>query len=151
VTDDVEFDFAAFPRGDLAIRIDRRQLLRSVVTEMRVAEGKSQGGKAMRLAELGTIPDEHLAVIRPVIVSSCTVEESNGFAWAKLGTFGPRLKLFPLEAPARQLFMAFDGGTSLGELAIRLAEETGWDASHARAYTRGVFLHLISRGVCLPA
>jgi hypothetical protein len=35
-------------------------------------------------------------------------------------------------------------------VAGQIAEERGWDDRRSFAYVRGVFLHLVAHGLCLP-
>ena len=154
MADRATYDFAAFPRGELVMRLDRREVLRSLATQLRVSQGTSRGGVAMRLADLGAIPDDQLATVRPLARSDYSFEDDGDFTWGVTrarGTRGKRLKLFPVDPVTSYVLHAFDGTLDLGAIAQRLSSELGWGTGHALAYVRGVFLHLVTLGVCVPA
>jgi hypothetical protein len=44
----------------------------------------------------------------------------------------------------------FDGRTPLREIAEGVRAVSGWEPERAFAYVRGVFLHLVTLGVCVP-
>jgi hypothetical protein len=122
--------FAAFPRRPLTLRWHRRQMLTSLATELRVRSQRRDGGNDMKIADLGTLPDEILELMTPILAPHYAAEQ-----------FGPAFSA---------VIERMDGRSTLREIAGRLAAETGWNADHAFAFTRGVFLHLVSEGNCLP-
>ena len=123
-------DFAAFPRARLTLKWHRRQMLTSLATELRVRSDQSRGGSAMKIPDLGLLPDEILEIMTPRLGSDYMVE--------------------PLDPPFARTVSLIDGQTTLGQIAERLARECSWDRGHAFRYARGVFLHLASQGFCLP-
>lgn len=128
-------DPARFPRGRLTLAWTRRHVLSSLVTEARVSRDEAAGGTVVKLADLGTMPDEILELQRPLLFGAATAERS---VILRLGE-------------ARQAAARFDGRTTLGEIAHQMAGELGWDEAYAFAYTRGVFLQLVSEGLAAPA
>ena len=144
------YAFETFPRGDLTIKIDRRQALLTVATQLKVRERQSRGEAAYRLSALGSLADERLAVVSPVPVPGCAIAEQDGFVWAHVPGVERPTKLFPVESAARSVFNRFDGRTMLEVVARHLSAEVHWDDAKAFAYVRGVFLYLTELGVCLP-
>ncbi len=84
----------------------------------------------MRIADLGTLPDEILELMTPILAPHYAAE--------------------PLGAELAAVVRAIDGRSTMRQVADRLAAEAGWDGVHAFGYARGVFLHLVSGGHCLP-
>ncbi len=145
-----QYDFAKFPRGSLALHIPRRRFWSALVTEMQVTTGKSEGGRAYKLANLGNWADAQLAGIIPTIVKGCQISVNEGFVWAQPPGARQPAQLFPLDAPALAAYNRMNGQVRLDENARCLGRETGWDWEHSFAYVRGLFLWLVLAGVCYP-
>lgn len=143
------FAFETFPRGDLQLKIDRRQMFMTAVTAAKVREGRQRGGNAFTLSSLGNLADELLGLLSPTLVPECRIESANGFVWAHVSGQDP-IKLFPSDSPAHAIVTRFDGRTMIEVLARELGADQGWEAAKAFAYVRGLFLHLTVLGVCLP-
>ena len=109
-------------------------MLSSLVTQVRVGLAETAGGTIVKLADLGTMPDEILELQRPLPVEGAAAEHS------------PVLRL----DASRLVAARFDGRTTLGEVARQLARDRGWNEAYAFAYARGVFLELVSAGLCRP-
>jgi hypothetical protein len=144
------YAFENYPRAELSIAIPRRQALLTTVTEARVREGQSAGGEAMRIASLGTLPDELIALFTPRPIDGCVFSRQDGFVVATVGPRADPIKVCPASLPAAGVLARFDGRTMLESIARALASEQGWDDALALRYVRGVFLHAISLGVCWP-
>jgi hypothetical protein len=141
--------FESFPRGDLPVLITRREFFRSLLTEFQVGIRKAGGAEVYRIAGLGSLPDEELALLAPVILPDSHVSIREGSVWT-CPPGGEALRLFELDSPALFVFNHFNGQDTLGETAARLTEREGWPPERAFAYTRGVFLTLVQQGVSLP-
>lgn len=144
------YAFHTFPRGDLQVPIGRRQALLTLVTESKVRDGQSRGGNAFKLSALGSLADELLGLMTPAPMPGCRVTEEKGLVWAHLSGQEQPVELFPAGSPARSVFDRFDGRTRLEVVAHDLAAEQDWEAEKGFAYVRGLFLHLITLGVCVP-
>ena len=94
------FAFDTFPRGDLSLRIGRRQVLLTAVTESKVRDTHNSGGNTFRLSALGSMPDELLALITPRPVAGCELGEKEGFFVARLPGTNRPVRLFPTDCPA---------------------------------------------------
>ena len=144
------YAFDQFPRCDLSLKLDRRQVLFGVATQFRVRQERSRGKATYRLSELGSLTDEQVAPIAPMMVPGLALLEHQRFLWADHPSPKRRVRLFPLESPARLAFDRFDGQTLIDTIAGDLAVATGGDKPHAFAYVRGLFLHLVTLGICVP-
>jgi hypothetical protein len=145
------FDFEKYqPRESTPIPTSRRGLLRAVISEIHAYSGKVDGKLTLKLADLALLPNEELESIRPVRMDGCRINLRENMVWAQaVGQIEPAA-LFPVDSPALKAFNLFDGRHSLADIGLALAGETGWPDEKARAYTRGLFLKLVSLHVCVP-
>jgi hypothetical protein len=141
--------FEQFPRKRLTLKLDRRQMLSLFTTELRVASDVACGNVAMKLPDLGTVPDEVIELLKPRRNPECRIVEEDGVICGYCAG-ERRVALFSSDAPARSVLKDFDGQVPLWKAGTNLAEATGWDSARAFAYVRGVFLHLVTLGVCFP-
>lgn len=123
-------DFAGFPRQRLALHWNRRQMLTLLGTEVRL-RSQTGGAGRLKIPDLGTFPDDILELMTPRLAS-----------WYVLDSFPP---------PFATAVALMQHGHTLHAVAEQLRISTGWEGKHAFRYVRGVFLHLVSRGLCLPA
>ena len=144
-------DFESFPQGRLRLRWNRRQLLTTVTSELRVLCEAARWGAARGLADLGCLPDDELASLVPAIVPETELVEKAGVLWAHLRGSDSLVRLFSVGSPAGAVLGRFDGHTSLATCAERLSKERGMDPQRAFRYVRGLFLHLVSAGFCSPS
>jgi hypothetical protein len=126
-------DFVAYPRARLVLKWGRRQLLSSLRTELRVRNDVTRGGASYKIPDLGILPDELLELLTPVVTRPIQA-----------------IGLGAADATAMRVAALFDGQRTLGAVAAQVGEERGWDEHHSFAYVRGVFLHLVAHGLCLP-
>lgn len=123
-------DFASFPRARLKLQWNRRQLLTSLTTELRVRSERGEGGADLKLPDLGLFPDDLIELLTPIVRDGYIPEGENEFR--------------------RAVALMMTGDLTIAQIARRLEAEIGWDAQRAFQYARGVFLHLVSEGQCLP-
>lgn len=145
-----KYAFEKFPRRKLNLGVTRRQLWSALTLELEVYGGKVDGGTAYRLADLGELPDEQLAEVVPEVVPGCEIAVRDGFVWARPSAARKPIQLFPLDSPALTAFNLFNGLTPLGEAGAQLAQRLGWDEARSFAYARGLFLCLVTTGICQP-
>jgi hypothetical protein len=145
------FDFEHYqPRESVAIPTSRRALLRSVLTELHAFSEKVDGKPTLKLADLASLPDEDLARIRPIKAPDCTIRLRDQWVWAQpAGAAGP-VALFPVDSPALAAFNLLNGNHDLQQVCQALIDQTHWPAERCWAYTRGLFLKLVSLRVCVP-
>jgi hypothetical protein len=146
----VTYPFEQFPRGRLPLGITRDQLWSLIQIELEVSDGLREGGAAFKLADLGEWPDEKLALVIPFVIPGCTIFIKGSLVCATPPKSRQTIQLFPLASPAAQAFNAFNGINLLAEIASTLAKSNAWDDEHAFAYCRGLFLSLVTLGICQP-
>lgn len=138
------------PRRDLSFTCSRRNLWRALLQEIFVIHGSVKGRQGRRLSELGSLPDDQLAQVRPIVNPDCEIFVDHGHVWSRFKKTEATVKLFPPEKENLTAFNLFNGTHRLGEIGSLLAQEMGWDEVRAFAHVRDLFLSLVSRLVCVP-
>ena len=138
------------PRRDLSFTCSRRRLLPALFQEMVVVLGSLKGGQGCRLSDLGDLPDDRLAQIKPIVNLDHQITVDEGHVCSRSRRTGATLKLFPMDREHLAAFNLFDGRHSLDEIGQRLSQEMGWDEAAGFAYARDLFLSLARRLVCVP-
>ena len=139
-------------RRDMDISCTRRTFFRALFQEAAVIRGSLEGKLGCRISELGSLPDEQLAAVRPVVNPDYEIRLDQGQVWAiyKLRE-QPPLALFSMEETEKlSAFNMFNGNHTLGEIARRIAQELGEDEAAAFGHLREFFLSLAKSMVCLP-
>jgi hypothetical protein len=140
------------PREDLSFTCNRRTLFRALFQEATVIRGSLKGKVGCRLSELGSLPDEQLAQVRPVVNPDYEISLEQGQVWAsyKLREQAP-LSLFSMQERESLIsFNMFNGQHTVADIAHHLAMEIGWEEDRAFAHVRDLFLSLVKPMVCLP-
>ena len=138
------------PRRDLSFTCSRRNLWRALLQEIFVIRGSVKGGQGRRLSDLGSLPDDQLAQVRPIVNPDCEIFVDQGHVWGRFKKTEATVKLFPPQKENLAIFNLFNGRHRLGEIGSLLAQEMGWDEVRAFAHVRDLFLSLVSRLVCVP-
>ena len=138
------------PRRDLSFTCSRRNLWRALLQEVFVIYGSVKGRQGRRLSELGSLPDDQLAQVRPIVNPDCEIFVDQGHVWTRFKKTEATVKLFPPRKENLVAFNLFNGRHRLGEIGSLLAQEMGWDEVRAFAHARDLFLSLVSRLVCVP-
>lgn len=138
------------PRRDLPFTFSRRTFFRALFQEAAVIRGSLKGGQGCRLSELGSLPDDQLAQVRPIVNSDCEIFVDQGYVCSKSKTTETISKLFPAERENLVVLDMFDGRHDLGEIGSHLTQEMSWDEARAFAHARDLFLSMVQRAVCVP-
>lgn len=138
------------PRRDLSFTCSRRKLLPALFQEMVVIFGSLKGGQGCRLSDLGSLPDDQLAQIKPAVNPDYEIFVDRGHVCGRSKRTQATLKLFPMEKEYLAAFNLFNGRLNLGEIGARLSQEMGWDEAEGFAQARDLFLSLVRRLVCVP-
>jgi hypothetical protein len=128
----------------------RRQFWRGLLQEFFVLSGLVKGGQGGQLSELGNLPDEQLAQVRPIVNPDCEITQDEAHVWAKSKKTAATEKLFPAEEENLVAFNLFNGQHTLGEIGQVVSQQMGWDEARGFAHARSLFLSLVSRLVCVP-
>lgn len=129
----------------------RRSFWRALFQEALVATGVVHGGHDCRLEDLGRLPDEDLARIRPIVHPACQIFVEGDAVWSRPRGKDEAARLFRSDdLPSRMALGMFDGERTLGEIGASLAEALDQDEAWGFGRARGLFLSLASRMVCIP-
>jgi hypothetical protein len=128
-------------------------MLPVLLQQFLVMAGALQGGQACQLDELGCLPDDQLAQLRPVVSPDCRIFVEGDHVWSQFRHVRvprPPLKLFAAQPENLLVFNLFDGRHTLGEIGQQLVCQLEWEEGRAFAHTRALFLALANRLVCRP-
>jgi hypothetical protein len=110
-----------------------------------------RGGQGGRLSELGSLPDEKLALLKPIVNPAYEILVEEDCVWGRYKSTGAVIRLFGLEERESLLaFNMFDGKHSLDQIGKRLAQEMDWDEARGFAHARDLFLFAANYLVCVP-
>lgn len=145
-----EYAFADFPRGALPTAINRRQFFQGIIHDLRTIRTDDAAPKSIRLTDLGSMPDDELAQVVPTLLPECVISVHHGYVWGNQPEDKDAIRLFPQDIQANFVLGLFDGKNTVRFASEVLAEQFGWDANLAFAYTRGVFLWLVVAKLFAP-
>jgi hypothetical protein len=144
-----EYPFEQFPRGEIQLGTPRRKFLSGLLKEIHAYKENVDVHRSKKLSDLGSWSDADLYTVVPIVApdSEWEVKEDN-----LCGITGTRRRiiLFSVQSPAFLVYNLFDGSNALDEIADTLSRQMGWDTEKAFAYTRGVFLSLVTVSLCQP-
>ena len=139
------------PRRDAPLACSRRAFFPALLREATVTLGMLRGGQGGRLSELGSLPDEQLARLKPILNPAYEIQVEEDSVWGRHKDTGTTLRLFGLEERESLLvFNLFDGRHSLGQIGKQLAQEMGWEEVRGFLQARDLFLSVASRLVFVP-
>jgi hypothetical protein len=138
------------PRRDLPFTCNRRGFWRALFNEALVLTDSLKGTPPFNLSELGSLPDEQLAQIKPIISPDYRIFVEQRHVCARGKKTGVVLKLFPIQKQNLVVFNLFDGKHTMGQIGERVSEEMDWDEVQGFAHARNIFLSLVRRFVCAP-
>lgn len=133
--------------------VSRRKFWRALLHEAIVFAGSIKGGQGFKLADLDAMPDEQLALIKPVVNSKCRIFVEQGYVCSRdrqEQQIEIALKLFPVKQEYLVVFNMFNGQHTLGEIGEQAALEIGWEQAKGFTHAKTLFLDLARRLVCLP-
>lgn len=139
--------------SDLTFPCSRRRFLPMLVREAMVTLGMFRGRPGFRLSDLGSLPEDRLASIRPIVNPGFEIRTEDRTVVAQNKQTGAVVKLFSTDdVEALGAFNLFDGRHTLGEVGEQLAEEPAWKGGAAEAFSfaRDLFLSLAGKLVCVP-
>jgi hypothetical protein len=139
------------PHDNPAFSCSRRSFLPALLRETVVTLGMLRGGLGCRLSELGALPDDQLAQLKPVVNPAFEILIEEDCVWGRHRKTGAIVRLFSMEERENLLsFNLFDGIHDLGQAGQRLAQEMGWEEARAFAHAKEFFLYLVGKLVCVP-
>ena len=139
------------PRSESPLACSRRAFFPALLREATVTLGMLRGGQGGRLSELSSLPDEKLALLKPIVNPDYETLVQEDSVWGRHKSTGATLRLFGLqERESLLVFNMFDGKHTLGQIGKRLAQDIDWDEARGFARARDLFLFAANRLVCVP-
>jgi hypothetical protein len=139
-----------FPRQELFLGISRRQFFQTLAVEVELFSRRSEGASGTRISSLGCMADEELYEMIPRMISDGQFTILGQQLWGRPMGGRRQVALFDLDELSTFTFNQMNGVNSLSRVAATLVEHSALPYERAFAYTRGLFLTLVQRGVCLP-
>lgn len=140
-----------YRRNAEAFSCTRRRFLPALVREAIVTLGMLRGGEGGRLSELASLPDEQLAIIKPVVNPAFAIEMEGEKVLARYRETGATVPLFAVDEDAAWTALnLFDGRHTIEEVGICLSDQMVWYEDAGRVYARDLFLRLVENLVCVP-
>ena len=137
-------------RQGLSFTCSRRDFWPALLQELAVTYKSIKGQPGYKLAELGTLPDEQLAQIRPIINPEYEICVENEYVCCRLKGSETTRQLFQMNKANLLTFNLFNGQHSLTEIGTCLSEQMGWDQDQGFGFAKELFVALVERMVCVP-
>jgi hypothetical protein len=138
------------PKRESAFTVSRREFWPALLQEALVLVGSFRGRQGFRLSDIGNLPDEQLAQIKPIVNPEHEIFVEEGHVCSRAKKTGDTLELFPMERENLAVFNLFTGQHSLGQIGQRLAQDMGWEEAEGFGRARDLFLSLLNHLVCVP-
>jgi hypothetical protein len=136
--------------NELPFKVSRRQFWRALLQEVVVTYDAFKGRDGFALSELGKLPDEQMARVKPILHPDCETFVEQGYVWSRCKETEATFRLFPVVRANMMVFERFDGQHDLGEIGEYVGREMAWEPARGFAHARKLFLLLVSRLVCVP-
>lgn len=131
----------------------RRKFWRALLQEVFVMTDSLKGGQGFKLADLDSMPDEQLALVKPMVNTKCKIFVEQGYVCSRDQQNKQTetvLKLFPLRQDYLIVFNMFNGQNTLEKIGQQVSLEMGWGQAEGFAHAKTLFLDLARRLICLP-
>jgi len=136
---------------NLELPYSRRTFWRGLLHEAFVVSGLLKGGQECKLSELGALPAEMLAQVRPVVHPSCEIFVDDDAVCSRCRETDAVTRLFSVDNTARMAALGmFDGEHTLEQVGVRVAQAMDWDEDRGQACARALFVSLAERLICVP-
>ncbi len=143
-------DFIGFPYHELEVRIPRRDLMQQVAEQLHIFSLAERASSAFKLSDLGLMEFQLLKTLVPFIIPPYQVKIMNGVIYMQEGN-REKIELCSADEFTAAALHLFDGKKSIADISHHLAKTTSLTINKCNAYARGLFLTLVSYGVCRPA
>ncbi len=146
-TSDNVHPFELFPREYLYQKITRRQFFEVIKVGVHLYASKECG---IQIPTLGIMEDTDLYQIIPGILPKTKIIPEGSIVWGIPPGHSQRIQLFIIEPNTVHAFNQINGVNNLFEIAQSQAKYSGLSFSRSFLFTRGLFLTLVKKEVCLP-
>lgn len=139
-----------FPYQEMEVRIRRRDLMQQVAEQLHIFSQAERARSAFKLSDLGLMEFQLLKNLVPFIIPPYQVIVMNRLLYIQEGN-REKIEVCSADEFTSAALAQFDGKKSIADISHQLAKTTTLTASQCDAYARGLFLTLVSCGVCRPA
>lgn len=143
-------DFISFPYQELEVCIPRRDLMQQVAEQLHIFSQAERARSAFKLSDLGLMEFQQLKSLVPLIIPPYQVTVINGVIYMQEGK-REKIELCSADEFTATALHLFDGKKSIADISHHIAKTTALTTDQCDGYVRGLFLTLVSHGVCRPA
>ncbi len=145
-----KISFWDYPYADLSIRIPRRQLFTLLIKELHIFSDDEKNNGSLKLSSLGSMEDKMLEKLIPFIKSENNIFIKDKVIVLDNKSLDEPLKLCCADELSQFVIELFNGKNSIKNISRSLSMHADISLVQSFNYTRGLFLTLVSFGVCVP-
>lgn len=142
--------FWNYPYTDLKIRIPRRQVFSLLLKELHVFSNDEENIGSLKLSSLGSMENRKLEKLIPFINNEGKLFVQNEVIVLYNKGLEEPLNLCYADALSHFVIHLFNGKNSIKNISRSLSKHADISLGQSFNYTRGLFLTLVSFGVCVP-
>jgi hypothetical protein len=132
-----------------AAGLDRRTLLRLMVSEAASFVSEVRGHRQLKLDEIESLPAAVVDMMRPLLRNETSM--AIGREEIRILLRGRDIAALPFDPVAEAVLRAFDGRYPIARIAGDVASRFSRDPRATLDYARRLFAFLAGRGACAPA
>jgi len=145
-----DFSMMKFPFRKLNIKVERRDLLFSLLKEVTGTTGQINQKPTYKIEDLGLLSLSNLEKITPALFAGCEFKSDDGFVFGKAPRHLNFIKLFSIDSPAHTIFQFFNLDRTIHQLSISVRKRYPLEAQESLLFVRGLFLFLAEEGFAYP-
>jgi hypothetical protein len=142
--------FWNYPYEDLKIKIPRRQLFTLIIKELHIFSNDEESIGSIKLSSLGSMGDKKLENLIPFINNEDKLFVQNEVILFYNKSLEEPLELCYADDLSQFVIKLINGNNSIKDISRSLSMHAGISLIQSYNYTRGLFLTLVSFGVCVP-
>jgi hypothetical protein len=142
--------FWNYPYTDLKIKIPRRQLFALIVKELHIFSNDEDSIGSLKLSSLGSMEDKMFEKLIPFINHEDKIYVKNKAIVLYNKSLEEPQELCCADDLSHLVINQFNGNNSIKYISKSLSKNAGISLAQSYNYTRGLFLTLVSFGVCVP-
>lgn len=142
-------DFINYPYKELEIKVPRRLLLQLAIQELHIFSQPQRQDAAFKLSMLGEMEIKKIKTLVPVFIKPFKVFVLNGIVSIRDNN-KEIVGLCKADELSSLAIKLIDGKKDIAEIAGHLSQLNGTPIEKCTAYVRGLFLTLVSFGICIP-
>ncbi len=145
-----KISFWDYPYADLTIKIPRRQLFALLIKELHIFSDDEKKNGSLKLSSLGSMENKMFEKLIPFIKSENNIFVKDAVIVLDNKSLDEPLKLCCADELSQFVIKLFNGKNTIRNISRSLSKHAGISSVQSFNYARGLFLTLVSFGVCVP-